>query len=461
MSNKFKIILITPGNLSNQDSEGGRGVVYSPNLGLTYLASYIEKLYGDRVEVAIIETVPEQLSDADVRERIVKFSPDMVGISSKTFNILSAYRLLRMVKSIDPTITTLLGGAHGTAMPEHTIDECRDIDIIVRGEGELPFAAIVGRALENRLDDLEGIAAVTYRTKAGEVKSNSGVSLLKDLDVVPFPRYDKYDLKNYGIGHNPVTGAKENFFSVFASRGCPYFCTFCMPLLTRQVRKREPAMIVEELNFLIEEMGAKFVYFEDSCMTTDNKWFEAVCDEFLRAGINKKLSWGFETRVDVVTKKLFDKAVSAGGVYVNFGLESGSDYILECNKKNFKTKDILHSVRIAREAGMTLIHGSFILGLPFETHKTIQETLNFVEKLDIDMIPINIVDIYPGSELFNMVERGEGGIHWLPGLRYNWEIYERNKCQTEVNDLTEADLMKYYKQALELVEKKTGMMFTI
>lgn len=461
MNKKFKIMLITPGNLANQDSEGGRGVVYSPNLGLTYLASYIEKLHGDKVEVAIVETVPEHLSDGDLKKKLVDFRPDMVGISSKTFNILSAYRLLRMVKAIDPSTVTVLGGAHGTAMPEHTFTECSELDIIVRGEGELPFAAIVSRVLEDRRDELEGIASITYRTNAGEIKSNSGVSLLTDLDVVPFPRYDKYDLKNYGMGNNPVTGAKENFFSVFASRGCPYFCTFCMPLLTRQVRKREPAKIVEELNFLINEMQAKFVYFEDSCMTTDNKWFEAVCDEFISSGIDKKISWGFETRVDVVTKKLFEKAARAGGVYVNFGLESGSDYILERNKKNFQTKDILASVRMAKEAGIKLIHGSFILGLPFETHKTINETLNFVESLDIDMIPINIVDIYPGSELFNMVERGEGGIRWLPGLRYNWEIYERNRCQTEVNDLTEADLMDYYKKALLVVEKKTGNMFTI
>ncbi len=118
---------------------------------------------------------------------------------------------------------------------------------------------------------------------------------------------------------------------------------------------------------------------------------------------------GFETRVDVVDKAAFDCAVRAGAVYVNFGLESGSDLVLKKNRKNFTTRDILRAISVARESGMRLIHGSFILGLPYETHRTVRENLNFMASLDLDMIPVNIVDIYPGAELFEMVEREEGG----------------------------------------------------
>ena len=460
MKNKLKILLISPGNLANQDSEGGRSVVYSPNLGLTYLSSYVESTYGDEVEIAIVETVPERLTDQDMKDKMIDIGPDVVGISSKTFNILASYKLSEIAKSINDRTTVVLGGAHGSALPEYTLKECTHIDIVVRGEGELAFSSVVKSLLKDEVD-FSHIDGLAFREADDRIVTTGQGRLLSDLDEVPFPIYDKYNLNNYNMGINPITGQKENFFSMFASRGCPYSCTFCMPLQTRRVRKRAPEKIVEELSYLIETMNAEFVYFEDSCMTADKKWFEAVCDAFIANNMIEKLSWGFETRVDSVNKELFRKAVRAGSIYVNFGLESGSDLILERNRKHFKTSDALKTIRLAKEAGVELIHGSFILGLPYENRQTITETLNFIDGLNIDMIAVNIVDVYPGTELFDMVERGEGGIRWLPGFRFNWEKYERNKCQTEVNDLTASDLADYYNRALDLVEKKTGQRLTI
>jgi radical SAM superfamily enzyme YgiQ (UPF0313 family) len=165
--------------------------------------------------------------------------------------------------------------------------------------------------------------------------------------------------------------------------------------------------------------------------------------------------------VDVVDKDILKNATDAGAIYVNYGFESGSDQVLQKNRKGFKSEDIIRAIKDTRAAGIRFIHGSFILGLPYETHKTIKETLNFINKIEIDMIPINIADVYPGTELFDMVENNEGGIRWIPGYRFNWETYERDRCQTEVNDLTEADLLNYYNKALDLVEKKTARRFTI
>ncbi len=129
----------------------------------------------------------------------------------------------------------------------------------------------------------------------------------------------------------------------------------------------------------------------------------------MRGGVDRRIRWGFETRVDVVVKAAFDCAVRAGAVYVNFGLKSGSDLVLKKNRKNFTTRDILRAISVVRESGMRLIHGGFILGLPYETHRTVRENLNFMASLDLDMMPVNIVDIYPGAELFEMVERGRVG----------------------------------------------------
>ncbi len=247
MKERLKIVLFSPGNLSNQDSEGGRGVVYSPNMGLAYLTKCVEKLFGDRVEVTVMETVPQRLFDNDVRRRLSEIGPDLVGISAKTFNILSAYRLAGLAKEVDRGALVVPGGAHGTALPEFTLKECPDIGVIVMGEGVLSFAGIVETLLRGG-HEFGHVAGLTWRGTDGGFHSTGAGKLLQAIDDAPFPTYERYNLDDYGGEVNPITGRAERYFSIFRSRDCPFLCTFCMPLLTRKVRKRRPDKIVEEIN---------------------------------------------------------------------------------------------------------------------------------------------------------------------------------------------------------------------
>ena len=190
MRQEMKVMLISPGNLLMQDSEGGRGVVYSPNFGIAYISKYLEKIFAGKVEILITEIVPENISDLDIKAKIAEIKPDLIGISSKTFNILSAYRVCKLAKTINEKILTVLGGAHGSALPEFSLEECRFIDVVVIGEGELAFSEIVEVFLEEK-GDFKHINGIAYRNEKGKIILNERGVLLNDLDEVPFPTYEE------------------------------------------------------------------------------------------------------------------------------------------------------------------------------------------------------------------------------------------------------------------------------
>jgi len=261
MTDRINILLISPGNLSQQQNESGRDVVYSPNFGLIYVANFAEKHFGDRINIEICEPVAEGLSFEDLENKISVVKPNIIGISSKTFNIRGAFRVGEIAKNLNDDILIILGGAHPTALPEYTLEECEYIDIIVRGEGELTFNAIIENYIagKNRYNEIDGI---TYKDGNGKFVTNPNMKLIENLDDLGVLTYEKHDMRNFSFGYNPITNQKGNYLGMFASRGCPYRCSFCMPLLTRRVRRRSPQKVISEMEYLVDEMRAEFIYFE-------------------------------------------------------------------------------------------------------------------------------------------------------------------------------------------------------
>ena len=460
----FRILFISPASLEFTNFESGRptAISHSPNLSLSFLYHWLKMKFADRVDIRTIEQVNYNIPFEDMPEVIRTFDPHLVGITSSTFNLLGAYRIARTVKETSPECTTVLGGAHATVLPVHTLKECGDIDICVCGEGELTMEELVEHLMSGgSTDEMRRIKGIAYRSDEGRVVQTPSRPVIDDLDILPHPTYEEYDMNRIDYRFCPITNKNEIYFSVFSSRGCVFKCAFCTPVLPRKFRYRSPAKVIEEIRYLREKFGAEVIYFEDSCMSTNKNWFSKVCDDFISSGLSSEVRWGFETRVDLVEPELMRKAVRAGCIFVNFGLESGSDLVLKMNRKGFTKDTILKSLKITRESGVQIIHGSFILGLPYETSGTVEETMEFIDKVDLNMIPINVADVYPGTEFFRMVDRGDGGLRWIPGQRMNWEAYRRDTLMTEVNDLDKDRLLDYYRKILDKVERKTSIRYSI
>ncbi len=450
----MRVLLIDPISHRGLSAEDYAGGTFKPDMGLIYLGTFVKTKRAANVMVADMHST--RTGYDGLASLIKNFRPDLVGITAKTFNILGAYQAAALVKEICSDSIVLLGGAHGSALPEYTLNECRDIDAIAIGEGEDSFLDAYDRlskgyrSPEDLFDSLPGFV---WRKSHGQVVENSKRDLISDLDLLPLPDLSLVNYKVYQRVYNAERHKFQHIFPVFASRGCPFNCPFCMPLHTRRYRVRSVASLIEEIDVLHRKHGAERIYFEDSLFGAKKSWFEEFCLEYSKKGLNKKVQWGFETRIDTAHPEMFKLAKSAGCLNTFFGAESGSEYVRRKSNKPFTTEDILEKITAAKDAGLE-VSMSLILGLPYETKETIEETLHLLDAAPCDYSGMNILDAYPGTAVFDMVDKGEGGLRWISGKRMNWDAYSRRAPMVEVNDLSADDLLKAHERATKILITK-------
>lgn len=456
MQTEVRIVLIDPVSPEGYNCEGEVYKPSAPNLGLICLATFISTRYDANVE--IIDMGVSGYDYHDVLNLIKNTKPNLVGLTSKTFNIVGAYRLAEMVKSFSKDITVLVGGDHCTALPERTLEECEHIDAVVRGEGELTLGEIVERlslGFRDRYKLFKDVSGVTFRGSDGSPKAEQDREFISDLSQLPTPDFSFVNIGEYAKSRNPVTGKLQHRFPVFYCRGCPFKCSYCMS--PGKYRMKSPMGVAKEIEVLHKDWGAEFVMlhgsglyaFERSPLDPAKKWYEEFCELYIEKGLHTVVQWGFETRVDASDFNMFKKVKEAGCIQIGFGIESGNELILAKTGKKWTKAQIIQTVRHAKEARIPYVRANFILGLPYETADTAKETLDLMMSLPIDGVGVGILDVYPGTDVFEMAEKGKAGLRWLPGKRMNWESYSRSEVQVVVNDLTEQALIELREEAIE------------
>ncbi len=450
----MKVIFIDPTSMEGSVDESGSTRLLNPNMGLLSMATYLKAKAGASVLLLDAHNGGYRRLPALLKE----YRPQLAAISAKTFNIQAAYHLARVIKETLPGTVVVAGGAHPSALPEYTLQECPHLDAVAAGEGEKTLLEIYQRLKEMKGDPqtlFDGIAGLVYRNREGQAVRNQPGTLLEDLDALPFPDYSLVDYKRYRRVYNPANHKFQHIYPVFGSRGCPFHCVFCMPLLTRKHRKRSVENILDEIEQLHKLYNIKRIYFEDSLFFAQKETFAGFCEQYNRRGFHKKIQWGFETRIDVADKEMFKLAEKSGCIYTFFGVESGSPRVLKRAKKNYSPETIIEKVTAAGEAGLKEVGISIIFGLPGETKESIGETIRLLETLPYNCGNINILDIYPGTELFRMVENNEEGLRWLDNKRMNWDAYSRNAPMTEVNDVTTDFLLDAWGSAKKITAAKS------
>jgi len=401
-----------------------------PPLGLTSIAAVLE---GKNYQVEILDANALQLPESEVVKGIG--NADIIGITAMTPFINSAIRVAREIKKEKPGSTVILGGAHVTVLPEETLRNVPEIDIIVRGEGEETVTELYD-ALSSG-DSLKNVRGITYRDN-GVTKSTLMRLPIADLDSLPFPAYHLLPLPRYKP--HPPHGRKLPFMAMLTSRGCPYNCTFCSkPIFGRKLRSQSPQRIASEIEYLGEKFKIKEIAFYDDIFTLDKKQIAKLAKEFKKHSLS--IPWTCVTRVDLVTEESLKTMKEAGCYMIAYGIESGNQNILDNLRKKITIEQARNAVKLTHDTGIQSI-GYFMLGSPGETPATIRQTIDFAKSLPLDFAQFSITIPFPGTDLYNLyLKQGIGSENWDNFIYANLRSVGTPVFETA--SLTKGDLQKW------------------
>lgn len=325
----------------------------------------------------------------EVKTVIAKNNPDVVGISAKSPNFVSACNVAKLAKEIDPKITVIVGGPH-PSLPGVDPFECNDIDIVVRGEGELTIVELLERIQSNA--PLDGVQGISYKME-GRVFENGPRPLISNLDRLRFPHETAEKVL---VNHDdyPIS----SFRHVYTTRGCPFNCFFCgsREMWGRKVRFRSPENVVSEIQGLQAE-GLRHVQFQDDTFGIDRDYLKRLCDLLIRHCPG--LKWSCLTHVKLVNEDTMSLMKAAGCKSIHIGIESGNNDILRKIRKNFTIQEALAACDTIKECG-TEVLAFFMVGYPQETEDTLAETIDVMKKGKFHRIIYSIFTPHPGTEAY-------------------------------------------------------------
>ena len=328
----------------------------------------------------------------EVRSSIQDYNPSVVGISAKTQNFVSASIVAKISKEINPDIKVVVGGVHPT-MNGSKVLNCNDIDFLSIGEGENTIVELLN-ALEKDLE-LDSVRGIVFRDDKNNIINTKPQFYVENLDSLDFPLknapkvlrdFDKYP--------------KEAFGYIFASRGCPYACTFCesKSMWTRKVRYRSPENVVAELKQLYN-FGVRKVNFDDDTFGVSKKNIKSLNN--LMHNELPNMTYTCETVVQLAKDENVVRDMKKGGCTATFvGIESGNNEILKKIKKTQTTDECIQAVENLKKYGIES-HAFIMVGFPDETEETFKQTMEFIPKLKPDGVIFSIFTPYPGSDIYN------------------------------------------------------------
>ena len=362
-------------------------------LGLLYLAASVRA----RLSLApvVFDFTFREDPFAELREHLLTNRYRWVGISAMVTMAKDAREAARLVREMLPEAKIILGGPHPTTLPARCLTD--DYDFVAVGEGEETLVELISRGSG------DGVAGVWFRE--GNVWHENQPRLpIADLDVLPFPAFDLVDMARYRKFwfQLDTTGRPIEGTSIFATRGCPYQCSFCQPTLERlfgkRLRKRSPENIVAELGWLKREFHIEGFMLQDDTLNIDREWTKQLAEKIVAANLD--LVFGCNMRADLVDEETLCAMREAGLRKIYIGVESCSDRIRnEVYNKRLQRVQIEKAVAAARKIRI-LVQGYFMIGAPGEKKAEVRDTLRYARDLDLDDLTINIATPLPGSYLY-------------------------------------------------------------
>lgn len=415
----------------------------TPLLGLTSVASWAAAA-GFQVGAWDCAIHPEGLGDF-----AADFQPLLIGLTSTTPFFHAVQSTSRELKQRLPGVYLVLGGAQASAAPRQCLDACPELDAVVVGEGEETLVDLA-RALERG----ERNPVIPGMISRGRPTGFRPRPLITDLDRLPFPDWSLYDYAGYEPVFSHRLGEPAHLFQVQASRGCPNQCSFCFNIFGDSWRLKSPARVAAEVFHNAERHGARHFEFMDPVMPSGQRWFTSLCQALEAGQTRGRIAWGFQTRADRSSGELYQTAANAGCERVLFGLESGSQAILNRMGKGIDLADSWAAVEAAVKAGLK-VQATLIIGHPGETRETLDMTREMVQSMRarfaVEFFPA-FLGVYPGTAVHEQLENGIPDARWMDGCAPEWRDARRDHPAVECGGLSARELTDFMRELSALVQ---------
>lgn len=342
--------------------------------------------------------------------------PPVVGIYA---TVVSRHIALRMAAAAKRRgIAVVAGGPDPSAAPEAYLKD-GSVDVVCRGEGEVTAVNLVRHYLEDTPSDLHDIRGLSFRAN-GEVVHTEDQPYVEDLDEVPFPARDLMDWEAYRATTRRYHGVSQ--LTVMTARGCPFQCTWCCkPIFGARYRHRSAKNVVREMLELKKHYQPGMIRFADDILTINRRKFLALADEI--EAQDAQIPFECLTRVDLVDDEILERLKDIGCLRILYGVETGSQRVLDAMKKGTKVEQVHRISRLTRAKGIEQ-YWFLIYGYPPEDIHDLRLTVDMVRRLEPDDFGVTIAYPLPQTEFYGTVQHSlREGEHWRK-TRDNQLLYE-------------------------------------
>jgi len=402
---------------------------------MAYAAAVLERA-GKQVKV--VDACAERLDDEACLSRIAKAGPDLVVLETATPTIDIDLAFAAKIKQKHPRALIAFCGPHALMIESQFLANQEQVNFVFRGEYEMVLLDLV-QALENN-GDLEPIKGLVFRTAEGKVQDNGPRPLLKEIDSLPWPARHLFPMELY---NDRPGGIPFPSLQIWASRGCPYQCVFCVwPQVMyggNRYRARNPVDVVDELEYCVKKWSFKSFYFDDDTFNVGKERIIRLSREIKSRKLG--LPWSVMARADLVDREVLKEMKEAGLVSLKYGMESGVQELIDASGKNLKIEQVEEAVRISKELGIE-VHLTFTFGLPGETKETVRRTIQKAIELDPFSVQFSVTTPFPGTTYYaDLLKKGHI-------LTKNWEEYSGSTGSVHRTDaLGKEDLDKALQEA--------------
>lgn len=326
--------------------------------------------------------------------RVARFGPDVVLFDGRAMVLSDLRDLAETAGRAASNALVLAGGRYPTLMPRDALEAVGGLDGAISGEIEEPLRALAGGGA------LETIPAAAFR-KGGTVVVNTPSEPIMDLDSLPFPAWDLLDM-GYHTRRTPrvIPCFHLSTATLAASRGCGNNCTFCSEgrLYARPVRYHSGTYVAAMMERLVRDYGVEGIYFSDEMLLADRERAGEIFEELIRKGLSQKIRWSAQVRTDAVDRETLRLMKKAGCVQLEFGIESGSQRVLDSMAKGTTVAGNRAALAMARAEGIRSLAYA-IYGFPGESRDDLGKTADFLKKTRPDIVRLLRYIPLPGTAL--------------------------------------------------------------
>jgi anaerobic magnesium-protoporphyrin IX monomethyl ester cyclase len=390
-----------------------------PPLGLLYLASYLEK---NGVSVKVLDPLSQG------NEEYVSKS-GYTGITCMSGQFKKVQEIAKQVKTNNPETIIVVGGVHPTVAAED-VKADPNIDVVVTGEAESALLRIVEENIRNG-------------TVYGEI--------IQNLDEIPSPARHLVNMDWYLRRNGIVFPKWLRATSVITSRGCPNSCHFCInskhAMFGKKVRYHSAKYVIEEIDELVSRYRTEGIFFVDDNFVLNGKRLLEICNGIRRFD----LKWTCLSRVDTINREALEAMKCSGCVTIGFGVESGSQKVLNSLNKKAKIEDAIKAFDLCHDAGLKT-WATIIIGSSEEQREDVELTDRLLQRINPDYLEIFYLTPYRGTVLYD--KAAEEG--WVVSENTNWL---NNEPQVTIN-FTLTELMEFRKNLLNAHNSKWGWLMS-